>query len=800
MLKKWQKISVWGIGVLLFLFMLIKFYLQHPLPEDSGEIRSSNLREKVEIFTDDYGAPHIFARNEYDLFYASGYIMAGERLFQLSSNAAAARGELALFFGDDLVGKDVYLRTWGIPALSKKIINNLDPELMKYLESFCLGINDRIDAVKNDLPLEFKILRTKPLKWKPTDIAGLGLLMAHDLQQSWKVELVFGALVEEFGIEKVRNLLPENEDNFSYEPPPADLKILFGAMLEPENFLRDLSGMNGNVMGSNNWVVSGDRTVSGKPLLANDPHLGFTQPGKWYEMHLKAGSFNLSGVTFSGVPLPIIGQNENIAWGVTNVMADDIDFFVETINPENSLLYFHAGIWKKIETRIEKIPLKSGGDSTFTVRLTHHGPIISDIHPLLKNKGKAVSMTWVGHKDLTLFSSLFSLTRARNWEEFSEALKTWDVPGQNFVYADRQGNIGWRAALKIPIRKNAASLLPRDGENKDFDWQGYVPFEELPVLFNPPEGFIATANHKTVDVSYPYYISNQFANPSRYLRIKEILEAENPLDLDRVKKMHRDQLHVHAREITPYLLNVKKGAETGNLKKAFELLENWDWIENRESGAALVYHAVYNNLLRNVYGDELDQTGPGMLKAFIDQPMVPERSLRVLLRADSSDWFDNITTAEIESRNDIIYKSIEDAVAELEKSSGINSDLWAWGKVHTLTHKHELGKIKILDRLFGLNVGPFPKGGSSGTINKAQYKNLSNYDVTIGPSMRRIVDFSDLNQTQFVLPAGQSGIPASPHYDDQAELYNSGRYRTVYFDEEYIRSSKQFKKLVLLPD
>ncbi|MEE8437174.1 MAG: penicillin acylase family protein [Candidatus Neomarinimicrobiota bacterium] len=800
MLKNWKLTSIWVIGVLIFLLVILKVYLDHPLPNYSGEVHLSNLQEKVEVFTDDYGAPHIFASSEKDLFYASGYIMAGERLFQLSSNAAAARGELALFYGDDLVGKDVYLRTWGIPDLSKKIVAALDPEILSYLEAFCQGINDRIDMVKNDAPLEFKLLRVSPLKWKPTDIAGLGLLMAHDLQQSWKVELVFGAIAEAFGLNKVRSLFPEDEDSFSHIPPSYPIKTLFEVMLDSENYLRELSGMNGTVMGSNNWVITGNRTVSGKPLLANDIHLGFTQPGKWIQLHLKGGSFNLSGVTLAGVPLPIIGQNENIAWGLTNIMVDDIDFFVETVDPQNPLLYFHDGAWKKMETRTEIIPLKSGADSTFIVRLTHHGPIISDIHPLLKNEEKAVSMAWTGQKNLQLFSSLFGLARARDWNDFNEALKSWDVPGQNFVFADRQGNIGWRAAAKIPIRKNGASLLPRPGENKDYDWQGYVPFEEMPVLFNPPEGFIATANQKTVEKSYPYYISNQFANPSRYLRIKEILESVKPIDVSDIKKMHMDVLHVYAREVTPYILNTKKGSETGNVKKVFEILGNWDWIENRESTAALIYHAIYNNLLRNVYGDELNRVGPGMLEAFVDQPMVSERSLRVLLRKNSSDWFDDITTPAVESRNDIIYKSILDAVMELENSLGMNADLWIWGKVHTLTHKHELGKLKILNKLFGLNVGPFSKGGSSGTISKGQYKNLSDYDITVGPSMRLIVDFSDLNQTQFVLPAGQSGIPASPHYDDQAELYNSGKYRTVYFDEDLIRASSRFKKLTLLPD
>lgn len=774
-------------------------YFDVTLPQYSGKVLAPGIQDTVDIFTDEYGVPHIFANGEEDLFYAAGYTVAGERLFQMSIIASAARGELSLFLGNRLVKRDVYLRTFGIPEVSKRTIDNLDKKTLNLLKIYCKGINDRIDSLEGDFPVEFKLLRTSPVYWKPSDIIGYLRLMAHDLQQSWKGEIVLGALAEKFGAEKVKSLFPMNVDEVTIVPPMANLSQLYHEMSSQEKFIRDLTQMEGSVMGSNNWVISGERTASGKPILANDPHLGYPQPAKWYEMHLKGGDYNISGVCLPGIPLPPIGQNETCAWGFTNVMIDDIDFFIETIHPDNPDLYRHDNEWRTILTREEVIPLASGKDTTITIRSTHHGPIISDIHPRLKGEKHIVSMSWMGHRLTEETTAMMHLAKIKNWDDFTEAVKLFSIPGQNIVYADIYGNIGWRPAVKIPLRKNAGNLLPRPGEDSSYDWKGFVPFNEMPTIFNPKEGFIATANNKTVDSSFPYYISNQWANPSRITRIREMILQKDDITVEDVKAMHADRLSTRARWLTPYFLNAVTKNEREQIITAYNLLASWDYIESPESAAALIYHTAYNHLFRNIYGDEMAALGEGFLEDFVSQPMVPSRSLKGLLLKGQSEWFDDISTPEIETMNDMLRKSLLSAVDEIEKKHGKNSKNWAWGRVHTLTHNHSLGRKKLLDVLFGFNVGPFINGGSSETVNKGEYLTLGDFTTIVGPSMRRIVDFENLNNTQFVLPTGQSGLPTSPHYKDQAELYNSGEYRTTLFDEETIRSSTKFRHLELIP-
>ncbi len=787
------------VGLALATVLVFKYTFHLSLPKYSGKETLPGLQDSVEVYTDGYGVPHVFAQNELDLFYTSGYLMARERLFQMSLSAATGRGALAAFLGDDLLSSDIYLRTFGIPSVAQKITANMDEETHTFIEAYCDGINDWIDQSKGNWPVEFRIIGSSPLKWTPFDVVANSRLMAYELQQSWRAEIVMGALVEKFGVEKALALFPNDPDDITIMPPQAHLSTIFESISREEKKLRTLLNMDGTVMGSNSWVISGQGTQSGKPILANDPHLGTKQPSWWYEMHLKGGRFNISGVCLPGMPLPVIGQNEHAAWGFTNVMIDDMDFFVETLNPDNLNQYRYGDAWRKISFRPETIQLKSGGDTTIVVRLTHHGPIISDIHPLLKGSDKAVAMAWAGHYVTEELSTLIKMAEIKDWDGFSSAVETFSVPGQNIVYADKYGNIGWRPAVRVPIRKGGQNLLPRPGHDPTYDWHGFVPFEEMPFLFNPEEGYIGTANNKTIDDSFPYYISNQWASPSRIKRIEEMLDSENQVDVNFVKTMQMDQKSHNAKEITQYFLKVKTEDESGNIAEAIELLSSWDYVEDESSAAALVYHFSLNQLFKNVYGDEMAELGETYLENFINQPMVPMRSLLTLLREGESEWFDDISTEKQESMYDILKRSLELAVKEIRDEIGNNADDWKWSAVHTLTQNHTLGEVKILNKLFGLNVGPFPAGGSGGTINKGEYIFLSNFDQVIGPSMRRIVDFDNLNETQFILPTGQSGIPTSPHYKDQAPLYNQGEYRTTYFDEDFIRTSPQFKRLVFIP-
>ena len=794
-----NKIARFFLVGLVFSIILFKYMFHVSLPQYSGSKQLPGVDDSVEVFFDEYATPHVFATNEKDLFYVSGYLMARERLFQLSLSAASGRGELSLFIGDDRLSSDIYLRTFGIPFIAKELDKKLDDKTRKLLFAYCQGINDWIDESENNWPIEFRILRSKPIKWKTSDVIAFSRLMAYELQQSWKGEIILGALVEELGIKYAKGLFPNDPDDIMIATPYNNMGAFYNKISNEERKIRSLIGMDGTVMGSNSWVINGNKTESGKPILSNDPHLGTKHPSWWYEMHLKGGKFNISGVCLPGMPIPIIGQNENAAWGFTNIMIDDMDFFIEKINPNNLNQYKHDNSWKEITIRKETIKLKSGSDTTITVRSTHHGPIITDIHGSLKNSKKQISMTWSGHFMSDELPTLIKMATIKNWDDFSDAVKTFSVPGQNIIYADINGNIGWRPAVKIPIRKNAKNLLPRPGEDSAYDWNGFVPFNEMPFLLNPKKGFIATANNKTIDDSFPYYISNQWASPSRIKRIEEMLKDKTSTNLDYMQEIQMDQKSHLALEIVNHLLKTKSNDNNKWLNKGHNILSEWDFIESPNSKGALVYHYILNALLKNIYGDEMNKIGENYLIDFVNQPMVPVRSMISLLRAPNSIWFDDINTNEVESKSQILEKSIVDGIRLLEKDFGNNDNNWKWSKTHTITQSHAMGSQKILNTLFNFNLGPFPSGGSSGSINKAEYKLLKDFDVAVAPSMRRIVDFNNLNETKFILPGGQSGLQNSPHYKDQSELYKLGKYRTTYFDENYIRLNIK-NRLVLLPN
>ena len=794
------------LAVILILSLTVFFWFHihftHQLPAYTGTLEINGLNTPVDVYTDDYGVPHVFANNEDDLLFAAGYVVARERLFQLSVISAAVNGELSMLFGPDLLSSDIYLRTWGIPEIAQKLADAMDPEIREKVQIYCNGINQYIKDSEDDPPLELRILGKKAPLWTPATVCGYTRLMAHDLQQSWKPEILFGAVEENYGTDMLKQLLPPYPKDYptiAGSVPPGFTSV-FAAVQKSEKKVREFTGANGKGIGSNNWVVSGSRTRSGKPLLANDPHLGFTQPAKWYEMHLKGGDIDVSGVCLPGMPLPVIGQNASCAWGFTNVMVDDIDFFTETTDPERPNQYLVDGEWKNMTLRKEIIPLPDGKDSTIVVRETVHGPVISDLHTMLKKGNAVVSMCWTGREITYELEAMFGFAKMHNWSDFSEAVKKFSVPGQNIVWADTAGNIGWRPAVIIPIRKNGSSLLPRDGSDSQWDWKGYVPFDEMPYLFNPPEGAIATANNKTVDDDYPYYISNLWTDPSRAIRIKELLGNRTGLTVRDMENIQTDVVSVYAKEMVPKWLPLLPEPTNEPEKAAIDFLKKWDGAESADSPATLVFQAMLRQCMIHVYKDELDAIGPDAFAAYLDLPMIPLRNLQWTMEADSSNWIDNILTPDYkETREDIVTAAFHDAMKDIGQRVGTSPGSWSWGAVHTLSHPHSMGSVSLLNWLFKLNVGPFPNGGSSTTINNGEYRLLNPYQQVLGPSMRRIVNFDNLNKTQMILPTGESGLPGSPHYADQAQMYISGQYRTTWFDENSIKSMNM-DHLLLIPE
>ena len=794
-----NKIIISVLGLAMF---GLYWYLYHPLPKYSGHKSIKGLSRPVDIYTDTYGVPHIFAENEEDLFYSAGYYAARDRLFQMSIVNYSVRGELSYAFGDDFISSDIYLRTWRIHDTAKRLVGELDKETVDLMVAFCAGINYRIQEVYNDLPLEFKISGMKPLAWNPSIVTGYARMMAREMSQSWKPEIVFGAIENFFGKEKLAELYPDYD---SSHPTIAGINSLlngdyFTSILKEELKLQDVLGYNSSFSGSNNWVVSGKRTKTKKPFLANDPHLKFTQPARWYEMRLKGGRFNVSGLCLAGIPLPIIGQNKNIAWGLTNSMVDDMDFFIETINPDNPNEYLYDGNWKKMKIIKESIRLKNDRDTTITIRLTHHGPIITDIHALTKNENLEISMAWTGNWLTKEIDALLGLSLATNWNEFSNAVKNYGVPGQNIVYADTKGNIGWRPAVYVPIRKEGSSLLPRPGNDPKYDWNGRVPFNKMPYLYNPESGFIATANNKTIGDSFPYYISGLWADPSRAQQIVNRLDTMDQATIEDMQSIQLDYTSQFAKEITPVLLSVKTGDETGIVKEALNILENWDYVEDVESKGALIFHSIMRQLTISLFADELQLIGDNYLKAFTSIKYLHSRNLRKILFEGNSSWIDDITTRDkIETLYDIIKKAIHNGINDIENYVGPNINNWQWGRAHSLTHEHKLGSSKILDWIFGFNIGPYFSGGSDKSPNAGGYSFNHPYKQIAGASMRRIVNFDNLNETYMVIPTGQSGLYNSKHYSDQAHLFHSGKYRKTWFNESHIRSSEDFDRLILIP-
>lgn len=806
-MRKWLKITLFTIIILIVMTgLFLKMYFNYPLPPYEGELTLTELNEPVEVYFDDYAVPHIFAQNEHDLFIAAGYLVARERLFQMTVTAAATEGRLAELFGESVISSDIYLRTWGIPRVAGILADNMHPESKEISKNFCTGINAYIAEVGSDLPVEFKLLGIKPILWQPKHITGYARMMAHNLSFNWRTEILLSRLMDgTLSRRKVRDLWPRYPSGQPLIKPPGKLYGLLGKVMRTEDQkLREIMHMDARHLGSNNFVISGSRTATGKPILGNDPHLPFSQPAVWYELHLSGGRFNVSGVTLPGMPVIILGQNEAAAWGFTNLMVDDIDFYEEEISPDSPNLYLYDGEYRPMAVWEETIKAKGGSDTVVVFRETVHGPVISDIHPQLKNSNRVVAMRWIGHETNSdeMYAAM-KLNLMSGWEDFLSAGEFYSSPAQNVVYADTAGNIGWKPIGWIPLRARGSELVPVAGSDPDNDWRGFVTEDEMPVIINPKSGLIITANNKVVDESYPYYISAFWEDPSRAKRLWEILDVLEPISLEYAKGAMVDVTSPFAREAATYFVAAFSGGvsvEDKNLQEAIELLSGWDGEHSPSSRAALVFNMALMRLFENLFADELQLLGDDAFDSWLSFPPLTLRSTRFLLKnSQASIWDDVSTTGIVEERDEILRKSLTEGVRNIEKQVGPDPNIWNWSRLHTLTHPHSIGrKSGILNWLFGFNVGPFPTGGASTTVNNGEYRLSAPFAHINGPSKRRAVDLGDLNRTQIVLPTGQSGLPKSPHYSDQAGLYLSGQYRTSPFDEEVIRNSG-YRRLVLKP-
>ena len=789
--------------ILLFLITgLIVFKVNSFLkPTDilyEGKITDLDVEDTVEVYFDDYGVPSVFASNDSDMFKVAGYIGARDRLFQMSFMKYAYKGHLSLVLNDSLIAEDTFLRTLGFEKIAKKTLAKVPPSTLQHLQDTCFGINAYIQTLApSEFPLEFKLIGIDKLPiFEPLDIVALSTMMAWELQGGWDSELFFGAINEQLGPDYLAEILPSYKEEYVRIASNNVLLKSYQQFASDTKDLRNLFKTDRHGYGSNAWAVSGNKTASGKPLLANDPHLAYNQPPWWYEIRLKSDNFNFGGYGLYGFPLPVIGHNEHIGWGFTNVMTDDMDFYIESLN-ENQTQYYVDGEWRDLIIEEEEIMLKSGESRTIIIRSTHRGPIVSDIHPDAKGQSKAISFKWTEFDAFDETTALFMLAKATNWDEFSEASKLFGAPGQNWTYADKDGNIGWRPNSKIPIRLGAEKLIPFDGSTSKHDWTGYVPFDEMPYVYNPEKGYISNGNNKTIDDDYPYYISRYWADPSRGEQIDRRLKVNSKLDVEDMKSILNEITSPFAQEYsTLFNKNYTQGfSNKGDI--LYNILNGWDGIESIDSDATVVFHAIYIQLVQNLFQDELQSFGSDSFDTFYSLKYIRSLAIRSIFDGNATLWVDNVLTSKKETLNDIVNQSFDDAHDFLTKNYGNPKEL-TWGDVHQVTYRHRLNGDPLVKRFINFSTGPFPMAGSGMTPRAASYSVSDPFDVRAGSSMRRVIDFSNFNNGFSILPTGQSGVFKSPHYRDQTSLYNKGKFKPFKFSESVIKEDSTMRKLIFV--
>ncbi|HOV98746.1 MAG TPA: penicillin acylase family protein [Bacteroidota bacterium] len=802
-MKRTVKIILGSIGVLIVIcvaIIAIGYYLIHrSFTSVDGSKKIVQIKSKVSIYRDSYGVPHIVASNEYDAFFAAGYVHAQDRLWQLELQRRTGLGRLSEVVGKEALPIDKMFRTLGFRQIAEKLEGELDSSTRNALQAYADGINEYISKNKGHYPIEFDILQFEPEPWTVQHSLLTSRLMAWELNYSRWVDLLCATLVERVGAKKAAEAFPYWQPKAPNILPSRSLQKSFAEEIQPflegERCFQKLSGFS-PAGGSNAWAVAGWKSSTQKPILANDPHLFLMIPSQWYELHLSSPTFEVAGMTLLGVPFVIAGRNRSIAWGITNGMLDDGDYYIEEPDtmPRPSR-YRSANGWLPFRQREDTILVKDDPPVILTVYETERGPIINNIEPNAKYSNSLISFRWTGYEPTKEPQAFYALNKASNWKEFNEALSMFGVPAQNFVYADTAGNIGYVLGGLIPIRKVNGITFPFPGWDNSHAWQGFVPFDKNPKSLNPPEGFIITANNKIVGDEYPYYLSSHWEPPWRAQRLWRLLSSAQRCSPEAMERFQLDVYSMQAEEIVPYILHAFDSVEVSDsdVRTALEYFRNWNYDTRSEDVATTLFEVTHQHLLRNTFYDEMGDELFGLYDTLAATPLT---AIEYLLEHPTSSWFDDVRTPVIEQRDDILRKSLFEAITELRSTLGGNLKEWQWGRLHTVTFRHAFGVHPILSKIF--NLGPFPVGGTHATINVGYYFIGTPYGCTVGASMRQIMNLADVNDTRVILPPGQSGQLYHSHYDDQIQLWLNGIYRTRCMDIDEIESSAK-STLILEP-
>jgi penicillin amidase len=770
------------------------------LPQVNGSVRAPGLEQPVEIVRDRWGVPHIFAVSDADAYYALGWAMVQDRLFQMDVIRHVAQGRLAELLGRPALEIDTLFRTLDLAGHGRRMFEGTRPEVRAGLQAFTAGANASLAALGRSLPPEYTALRSEPAPFRPDDFMSVVGFMAWGLNPAWKLEPLYERIVAAVGPRRAAELFPQRALGLprptAQEAPPRE--PLPAALLRPQRFRLSpaqeaLLAALPSLRASNTWALAPFRSATGHALLANDPHLGHGLPGTWYEAHLRTREHEVIGAFLPGLPFAAIGHNRRIAWGFSNWNLDGGDFFLERLDAAHPGQVLVQGRWVPLGERRETIRVKGEAPVELLVRSTPHGPLV---HDLLPGQEQALSYRWVyaAAEDANELNGFYDLNRAGDWSGFRAALSQFGAAAQRVAYADARGHIGLQAGGRVPLRGGQRDgLRYRAGWTGTEEWEGFLPFARNPSQVDPGSGYVAAANDPPRD-AFPIYLSAFYEPEDRIARIRELLARKERHSVEDLQRIQRDTVFASARVLAPQVVAAFAQAPPPEapVRAAVEALRGWDGDMTLESRGAAVFAAFYKHLFHEIFADELGEELLDDLRGRTNQSAV---MINAVLRGGLDHWLDRQDTAGVEDRAVIFRSALRKATAELVVKLGEEAGGWQWGKLHRIVFRHTLGHSFLLAPL--LNEGPFSLPGHAQTVNKGQFQDAS-YAVYLGPSLRQITDLGDPAHGGSVLPTGQSGIPASPHYADQFPLWRDGRLHPLLMEREEIDRLAE-GRLVLQP-
>ncbi len=793
-MKKIKKVLIILLSIIAILFVSLYVYLQTTKPKYEGEIALKNIAKETTVYFDDYGVPHIYAASQKDAMVALGYVHAQDRLWQMELLRRIAPGRLSELFGTKALKNDQFFAGIGIDENSEKAIAQLDKNSDTYIlaMSYVDGINQYMQEGKT--PIEFQLLSVKKEKFTLKDVYNIFGYMSFSFAMAQKTDPLLTDIRDKFGMEYLKDFGIDGSFGTT------QLKSYKGKSNDYAEISKSIASLLDNspipsFIGSNSWVIGAQKTKNGKVIFANDPHIMFSQPCTWYEAHITTPDYEMYGYYLAGTPFPLLGHNHNFAYGLTMFENDDLDLFQEEENPANNKQYKTVDGYKNYTVRQKIIKVKDSASVTLNIKESIHGPIMNGLLNTLTTK-KPVAMSWVYTQQKNqILEAIHALSHSKKLDDFSKAISLIAAPGLNIMYGDAKNNIAWITSGKLyKLDKSVNGNFIMNGANGIDDKKEFLDFSKNPSAINPNWNYVYSANNQPEAIEgylYPgYYLPRD-----RATRINDLLKPKNNWTSADVQSMINDNTSATAVSLVAnWIQSMAKNSWNTNEKEALEILKKWSGSNNLQDVAPTIYNKWISCYLKNTFQDEL---GEENFKAFLGTHIM-KQVIEGQSKNENSLWWDNTATKnKKETKKEILTQSFKDAITSLEKQLGSTETKWTWSKVHTLEHQHPIGKIAALRSFF--NVGPFEESGSNEVINNMlfYFDNTGKYDVKGGPSTRRVIDFSDVENSVSILPTGQSGNPMSAHYSDQAAMYNKGQFRKMKLNKKEIIATST--KLVFKP-